>query len=301
MTATDRDVAARAPLLSPWAWPTLGSLLLVGWSSAFLGVRYASDVAPVSLILFWRTLLSGLLLLPFALWLGPRPSGRAIAEQAVYGFVSMFLYMASAAWAIEQRVPTGLVALISDLVPLIIALLSAPILGLGLSRRQWLGTAISIVGVLIVSAHSLSLGSAPLWAYLLPMVGMSLFAAMSVLQKRFGATRMPLHQSLTIQCLSATIFFAMWAWFDDGLIPPADLRFGIGVLWLVFIATYLCFGVYYLSLRLFPPAKVSSVVYLSPPFTMLWAWIGFGEPFSVTMVAGLAVTMVGVWLTSIGR
>lgn len=295
---TTSTLATRLRLPAPLLWPLIAGLLLVGWSSAFLGIRFASEAAPVSLILFWRTLVAGALLLPFALMIGPRPSRRAILEQAVYGFVCIFLYMAACALAIEQRVPTGLVALISDLVPLAIAILSQPILGVGLTRRQWLGTAISIAGVVIVSAHSLSLGAAHFWAYVLPVAGMLLFAAMSVVQKRFGAVQMPIYQSLALQCLAATLFFGIWASFNGGLTPPADFRFVAGIVWLVFVATYLCFGVYYLSLRLFPPAKVSSVVYLSPPFTMLWAWIAFGEPLTLTMSLGLVVTLVGVWLTS---
>ncbi len=46
------------------------------------------------------------------------------------------------------------------------------------------------------------------------------------------------------------------------------------------------------------PARISSVVYLSPPVTMIWAWAMFGEPLTLMMFAGLAVTFAGVWLAS---
>ena len=48
------------------------ALLILGWSSGFVGIRYASNEASVALLLFWRTFLSGLILLPFALFYGPR-------------------------------------------------------------------------------------------------------------------------------------------------------------------------------------------------------------------------------------
>ena len=41
--------------------------LVVCWSAGFIGVRFASDHAPIFLILLWRSLVSGLVLLPFAL------------------------------------------------------------------------------------------------------------------------------------------------------------------------------------------------------------------------------------------
>jgi drug/metabolite transporter (DMT)-like permease len=77
-------------------------------------------------------------------------------------------------------------------------------------------------------------------------------------------------------------------------------NFAIGMVWLVLIATFAAYSVYYTSLRLFPVAKVSAAIYLSPPVTMLWAWALFSEPLTLTMFVGLGVTLVGVFMTSRG-
>ena len=66
------------------------------------------------------------------------------------------------------------------------------------------------------------------------------------------------------------------------------------------IATFATYSLYYTALRMFPAAKVSAAIYLSPPVTMLWAWALFAEPLTPAMFAGLAVTLAGVWLTSRG-
>ena len=279
-------------------WPVLAITLIVSWSSGFVGIRYANEVAPVWLVLFWRCLVAGGLLLPFALLIGPPIPRRALLQQMGYGFVGMFLYLASFALAIGQRVPTGLVALISDLVPLAIAALSQPVLGERLNARQWLGTGIGMAGVLLVSLDSLSLGAAPVWAYVLPVLGMLLFGAMTVTQKKLGSVHLPIHQSLAVQCLTAAACFALCAAATSGLTPPADPRFAFGIGWLVLVATFLCYGVYYLSLRLYPAAQVASLVYLSPPVTMIWAWALFDEPLTLMMLGGLAVTLLGVWLVA---
>jgi len=76
------------------------------------------------------------------------------------------------------------------------------------------------------------------------------------------------------------------------------VEFALGMIWLVSIATFLAYAVYYASLRLFPVAKVSAAIYLSPPVTMLWAWALFSEPLTSAMFLGLAVTLIGVWITS---
>lgn len=279
-------------------WPAMAIMLIVGWSSGFIGIRYANEEASVFLLLFWRMLLAGLILLPFALALGPRLSLWAVLWQAGFGVMAMFLYLGGFALAIEQRVPTGLVALISDLLPLAIAVLSRPVLGARLSPQQWLGTGIAVAGVLIVSFDSLSIGTAPIWAYGLTVGSMLVFAMASVLLKRRQELHIPIHQSLCIQSLTGSVLFGLCSWAaGDGLAPPVTWNFAIAMAWLVLVATFAAYSVYYTALRIYPAAKVSAAIYLSPPVTMLWAWALFDEPLTAIMFMGLVVTLAGVWLT----
>ena len=297
---TDASLPSLSTCRHPLLWPLLATLLIIGWSSGFVGIRYANEEASVMLLLFWRALLSGLILLPFALAVGPRISLRAVKDQALFGIMSVFLYLGGFALAIEQKVPTGLVALISDLLPLAIAALSQPFLGERLTAQQWAGTTIAVVGVLIVSYDSLGFGIAPVWAYGLTVGSMLIFAIASVLHKRRRTQYMPVHQSLCVQTLTGSVLFGLCAMTQGSLAPPMTPGFAIGMVWLVPFATFLAYGVYYTSLRLFPVAKVSAAIYLSPPVTMLWSWMLFSEPLTVAMVVGLVVTLVGVWVTSRG-
>lgn len=288
----------------PLLWPLCALMLIFGWSSGFIGIRYANEEAPVLLVLFWRTLLSGLILLPFALAFGPRLRLSAVLYQMAFGTMAVFLYLGGFALAIEARVPTGLVALISDLLPLAIAALSQPVLAEKLKPHQWLGTAIAVAGVLIVSFDSLTFGTAPLWAYGLTVASMLVFALASVLHKRVtrdparAPLHMPVHQALCLQCLTGAALFALSRLATGAdLTPPLTAHFAIGMGWLVLVATFATYSVYYTSLRLFPAARVSAAIYLSPPFTMALAWALFDEPLSPAMFAGLAVTLLGVALT----
>jgi drug/metabolite transporter (DMT)-like permease len=112
---------------------------------------------------------------------------------------------------------------------------------------------------------------------------------------------MPVHQSLCIQCLSAAAIFAVFAWHEGGVAPVMDAGFVGGILWLVFVATFGAWSLYYLALRKSSPARVTAILYLSPPVTMIWAWIMFGEPLSWAMAAGLVVSLVGVVMVARGR
>ena len=203
-------------------------------------------------------------------------------------------YLGCFAAAIGFGVPTGLVALITDMLPLAVAILSWPVLGQALNARQWFGTFVGLAGVLLASGWSLRLGDVPLWAYTLPALGTLALALAVLLQKRGPTNTMPVYQSLCIQCLSAAAVFAVFAWRDGGVAPVMDVHFMGGILWLVFVATFVSWGLYYMALRKSSPARVSSVLYLSPPVTMIWAWLVFSEPLSWAMAAGLAVSLIGI-------
>ncbi|WP_427145391.1 DMT family transporter [Rhizobium pisi] len=268
--------------------------LVVCWSAGFIGIRFASDHAPIFLVLLWRSLVSGLVLLPFAVVFGPKLRRQDILPQVLFGVLAMSVYLGSFALAISIGVPTGLVALITDMLPLMVAVLSAPILGQALTGRQWIGSFIGFVGVVIASGCSLKASNAPFWAYTLPIFGTLSFAVATLLQKRSSTNMMPVHQSLCIQCLSAAVIFSILAWHEGGVLPILAPGFVGGILWLVFVATLGAWGLYYLALRKSSPARVTAVLYLSPPLVMIWAWIMFGEPLSWPMAFGFTVSLLGI-------
>jgi drug/metabolite transporter (DMT)-like permease len=286
------------PLRSRAAFPLLAVILVVSWSSGFVGIRFATASATVAQVLFWRSIGSGIGLLPIALRIGPKITRAVVWEQTQYAALGMFLYLGGFAWAIGLGVPTGLVALTADMVPLAIAVLSAPLLGQRLSGRQWVGMLVGLGGVLVVSADVLALGTAPAWAYLLPAGAMVSFAISVLWQERRRHQSPTLVQRLCLQCLAASAMFAPVAVLTGGIVPTASTQFVLGIAWLVLIATYTAWLTYYYCLRRYKPAIVSSTIYLSPPVTMLWSWAMFGEPLTVTMALGMAVTLGGLSLVA---
>lgn len=268
--------------------------MLLSWSAGFIGTRFASDDAPISLILLWRSLVSGVVLLPIALFFGPKIRRRDALEQAAIGAFAMAGYLAGFGLAIGLGVPTALVALITDMLPLAVAILSWPLLGQALNGKQWLGTFLGMTGVVLASIESLSLGSVEVWAYFLPVVGTLALAASTLLQRRFQSREMPVYQSLCIQCLAAAAVFSLFAYHDGGVAPVLEPEFIGGVLWLVVVATFGAWTLYYVALKKSSPARVTAVLYASPPVTMIWAWAMFGESMSWMMAVGLVVSLIGI-------
>lgn len=103
-----------------------------------------------------------------------------------------------------------------------------------------------------------------------------------------------MYQSLCIQYLAASVIFAGFAWNEGGVLSVMNGAFAGGILWLVFIATLGAWGLYYIALQKSTPVRVTAILYVSPPATMIWAWAVFSEPLSWAMAIGLGVSLIAI-------
>jgi drug/metabolite transporter (DMT)-like permease len=95
--------------------------------------------------------------------------------------------------------------------------------------------------------------------------------------------------------LAAGVFVAV-AGAGGHLRPPADPRFWWAVAWVVVLGSFGGYGAYLLVLRRSGAVRVSTLLYLTPPTTMAWAFAMFGEVPGPLAVPGVAACAAGVAL-----
>lgn len=289
--------ALRGHWLHTLPLPLLEAGLVIAWSSGFIGTRFSIDYAPALLVVFWRCVVVSLLLLPFVLRPLRQTSFRVLLKNAAIGLLAMAGYMTGVTQGIALGVPAGLAALCADLLPLGMALLAAACLGERLATKIWLGLILGLVGVLTVTHSVLGLGDAPLWAYGLPLAGMLSLAVATLWQKRASdASTMGLLPNLWLQCFVSSFAFALIQGSQGSLAPIPSTGFALSVLWTVGLSTFGGYGLYWICLRRSSATRVASVLYLSPPITLLWAWMMFGEPLSWQMALGMMISAIGIAL-----
>ncbi|WP_296256286.1 MULTISPECIES: DMT family transporter [unclassified Pseudomonas] len=280
-----------------FALPLLEAALVLTWSSGFIGARFSIDYAPALLVVFWRCVMVSVVLFPFVasqLWQAPI---GVLLRNAGIGLLAMAGYLAGVTQGIALGVPAGLAALFADLLPLGMALLAAVVLGERLVRQAWAGLIVGLIGVVWVTHGALAWGNAPLWAYSLPLAGMLSLAVATLWQKRASASKpLGLLPNLWLQCFVSSFAFAAIEGVRGGLAPIPSTGFALSVLWTVGLSTMGGYGLYWLCLRRASATRVASVLYLSPPLTMLWAWAMFDEPLSWQMASGMAISAIGIGL-----
>lgn len=277
-----------------WLSGLLLAAMVLSWSSGFIGYRYASEHSGVMLVTFWRFVLAALLLFPWVLGSLRELTWAIVRQQMLVGLLAIAGFIAAIALSIELGVAPGTSSLIANLLPLSIVLSAGLIPGQRTRGWQWLGVALCIAGMLIASAASVEFSDAPLWAYGLPALAVLSLTAATIYQKKCPPVTVPAMTSLFIQICAALPVFAVLSMLEGGIAPVLSTGFGAAVLWLVVCSTLGGYGFYWLCLKRFNMQSVSGALFLTPPATMVWAWLQFGNPLSIGAMVGVALTLVGL-------
>ncbi|MCT2583645.1 DMT family transporter [Actinophytocola gossypii] len=268
--------------------------LVVMWSSGFVGARLGTDHAAADTLLAWRYVVVAVLLGLFAVVRRPRVTAFEVRRQAVLGVLCQVLYLAGVVGGVGIGVPAGVAALIAVMQPLVVGALAGPVLGERVRPRQWLGLVTGLSAVAVVVAGDLG-GGGHVLGYLLVAGGMLALSAGTLLERRWALRTAPFDQ-LTIHCLASCGVFVVAAAATGRLAPPMTPGFWWAVVWVVVLSTFGGYGCYLLTLRALGATGVSTMLFLTPPTTMVWALLMFGDPIAWTTVIGLAGCAVAVWL-----
>ncbi len=278
--------------------PFVAALLVVCWSSGFVGAELAARTTadPVTL-LAWRFVALAAVLLVIYTLIGKGLPRRLAAwrRQGSVALLTQVAYLSLVFVGVHLGVPGGTAALLAALQPLLVATVASPLLGEQTSRRQWLGLLIGMAGVVLVVSGDLQVADAPAWAYLLPVGAMLSLAAGTVLERRLAPPESLLETVTAQACLTAAAFLLL-ALGSGNASPPDDADFWAAVGWLVVLASLGGYGSYVVLARRRGATHVSALLYLTPPTTMLWVFLMFGEPVPLAGIAGLVVSGAGIAL-----
>lgn len=269
--------------------------LVITWSSGFIGAELGTRAGSTPLtLLSWRMLILSTVLVAIALATRtPWPSATSWRRQAIIATFSQAGYLYFIFAGVHDGVHGGTASLIASLQPLLIATVAGRLLGEHPNRATWIGMGMGFIGVAIVVSGEIGAGVAHGAAYALPLLGMLSLTTGTILTRRLHPTE-TLLQSIMIQAITTGVIMNIAAAIAGQSAPTPNADFWRAVTWMVVLPSLGGYVMYMFVTRTLGATVVSTLLYLTPPTTMVWVWVMFGEPITTTGVVGLAVSALGV-------
>jgi drug/metabolite transporter (DMT)-like permease len=284
------------------AWKTLlafGIIYFV-WGSTFLAIRVGVREVPPFLLAGMRFLIAGLVLFG---WTAARrerlPSGRQWASVSLLALLIFGLDYGLLFWA-EQRVPSGLAAVMLAMIPAFMALSEIVFLKTQrLTVRLGVALLIGLGGVAVLASHSLDLGGEPIdtlgaAALIFASINWSIASALS--RKLPLPTSKVMSSGTQMLIGGVFLFLASAALGEFRDFHPSAVSRGawLSLLYLIVAGSIIGFTAYVWLLHHESPTKVGTYAYVNPLVAVLIGYFLGGEALGLRTILGTLFVLISV-------
>jgi drug/metabolite transporter (DMT)-like permease len=283
-------------------WKTLLAFAIIYfvWGSTFLAIRVGVREVPPLVLAAMRFSIAGAVLYGWMLARGERsPTARQWGSASLLGIVIFVFDYGLLFWA-EQRVPSGIAAVMLATIPAFMALSEIIFLRTQrLTARLGLALLIGLGGVAVLVSRSLNLGGAPI-----DRVGAAalIFASISWSIASAMTRKLPLPQSKVMssgaQMLAGGVFLTLAATalgeFRD--FHPSAVSRGawFSLLYLIVAGSIIGFTAYVWLIHHESPTKVGTYAYVNPIVAVLVGYFLGGEALSSRTILGTLCVLISV-------
>jgi len=284
------------------AWKTLLAFAIIYfvWGSTFLAIRVGVHAVPPLLFAAMRFFVAGFVLYGWMIARGePSPTRRQWMSVLLLALLIFLIDYGLLFWA-EQRVPSGVAAVMLATIPVFIAL--SEILFLHTQRltvRLALALLIGLGGVAVLMSNSLNLGGAPVdrrgaVALIVASVSWSIATVL--------ARKLPLPPSKVMSSgaqmlaggIMLTITSAALGEFRHFHPSTVSRAAWFSLIYLIIAGSIIGFTAYVWLLHHESPTKVGTYAYVNPVVAVLLGYLLGGEALGLRTVLGTMFVLVSV-------
>jgi drug/metabolite transporter (DMT)-like permease len=287
---------SRHPLFKPYL--ALAAVCLF-WGTTYLGIRMALETFPPLMLISARYIVSGGLLVLFALVRGlPLPRGREFWAACFSGLLVLGIGNGALVFA-EVAIPSGIAGLIVSMSPFWMVTAEAVLPGGERLHAPTIGAmAVGLVGAALLftpdpGVHGID--RRLLYGFLVLQVGMAGWSFGSIYQRRNTGKSHPIIAG-GVQQLAAGLILAPFA----AAIPEHAIHWSTrgvcAIVYLVIFGSIVGYSAYVYALDRLPVAIASVYPYVNSIVAVALGWLFYREPFGWTEAFSMAIIFSSVAL-----
>ncbi|HNP22336.1 MAG TPA: EamA family transporter [Panacibacter sp.] len=272
------------------------------WGTTWVASRIGVEDVPGLQVSYLRQFIAGCLLLSFYFIRGEKlPTWQQFRWLFILSIFMFVLANGFSTWSVKY-IPSGLASLISALAPICVVLIDL------IFFRQHKNTPLTFIGLIIGFAgvalvfyenafHEQPEGYIYGIVYgLIAMIGWSI-GTIFVSRNKYNIN--PYYAMGWQMFLSSFMIFAM-ARFTNNDIPLSDvpLKTWGAIAYLIIMGSVLAFAAFIYSIKYLPTAIASLYAYINPIIAMIVGSILLDEPFTLNLLFGAVITLVGVYIVN---
>jgi drug/metabolite transporter (DMT)-like permease len=275
------------------------------WSTGFIAAKYSMQNADPFVFLCLRFSITALALVPILLLVGAALPRRiwSFRHDMVTGVLLHCGYLGYLFWPIKNGVPSGIVAIIIGLQPILTMTLATLYIGEQLDFRKLAGLVIGFIGisVVIVGKYGVTLGLAgglDLVDLTMCLISLLSMAVGVFYQKKFCDQSQLLPGTLMqyVAGSFATAGFAL-LWSESWIVDWTP-TFALALTWQVLGLSIGAVVLLMYIIRNGEAGRISSMFYLVPPLVVVEAHFLFGETLGLVSLGGMLICITGVVIVS---
>ena len=272
------------------------------WGSTWLAIRLGLEGVPPFVGAGLRMVLAGVFLVGLAVVTRmPWPRSKMYIAYVIAQGASLFgIQYALVYWA-EQTVPSGLVAVLFAVNPLLTSLVAALVFRIeAFTPINILGLISGFCGVAIIFwSEVINAAHAPAAGALAVLAASAIAAIASVVAKRYAHDLPPLAIVGPGQIVGGIVLGILALLTERGVAVHFTLVSSIAFLYLTIFGSAIAFLSYFTLVRTMSVTKLSLLTYITPVIAVLLGYFVAHEQLAPTTIVGAAIVFAGIGLVHV--
>ena len=286
----------------PPSWKILLAFAMIYfvWGSTFLAIRVGVHEVPPFLLAALRFFTAGLVMYAWMRLKGtPAPSPREWASASLLGTIIFVIDYGCLFWA-EQRVPSGIAAVVLATIPVFITLMEITFLRTQrLTIRLSLALIVGMCGVAVLMNHSFSLGEVPInraGAVALLVASITWSVATTLTRRLSLPASKPMSAAAQMLTGGVQLFVltALTGEFSGFRAQAVSVHAWLALVYLIIAGSIVGFTAYVWLLHYESPTKVGTYAYVNPVVAVAVGYFVGGETVGLRTLLGTLLVLVSV-------
>jgi drug/metabolite transporter (DMT)-like permease len=275
-------------------------LAMVLWGIGWPALKVVTASVNAEVVTFWRFLIMALAFVPVLIWWKkPLRLSRKAAPIVVASALLNTAFMFLSFWGVEAGTAGAGGVIITTFSPVLTALLTIWFFNARVTRGQWFGLAVGILGgAVMLEAWTLEIFSGGNLYFLLSAL---VWAALTLLSQKSHLHLEPVHFSflLAVSATAVTFFLALPSGIST--VFEQDWRFWSALLFLGVMGQTVASTIYFVASGKIGSSAASSYMFLVPLSALLASYLILGEVPSMWLLIGGTVSSVAIYIVNVKK